>query len=211
MYGDWKDTSKNVKPFFTASYNETEKTEVQAKSLDGKINVLFVGTLSPGKQPLLTVQVVKKLIDLKHNVHLDIYGEGQQRHIIEAYIHKNNLKNYVTLHGNKDKETLKKVYQDAHFLIFMSKSEGWPKAIAEAMFWKCLPISTKVSCVPQMLGFGKQGSLVEPNIEPIVKEFKVYLENNQLYQDKVEKAYLWSRAYTLDTFEAEIPKFLVSK
>ena len=90
----------------------------------------------------------------------------------------------------------------------MSKSEGWPKAIAEAMFWKCLPISTEVSCVPQMLGFGQRGSIIKPNQESIINEFKVYFNDKELYQDKVEKAYLWSRVYTLDTFEAEIPKLL---
>ena len=208
VYGNWKDSSKNIVPFFTASYKENEKMDVSIKTLDERINILFVGTLSYGKQPLLTVKGINELIKLGYNVHLDIYGEGQQRSIIEEYISENNLSNYVTLHGNKDKETLKRAYQKAHFLVFMSKSEGWPKAIAEAMFWKCLPISTKVSCVPQMLDFGNRGSIIEPKLEIIINEFKVYFNNKELYQDKVEKAYLWSRVYTLDKFEAEIPKLL---
>jgi len=208
VYGNWKDSSKNIVPFFTASYKENEKMDVSIKTLDERINILFVGTLSYGKQPLLTVKGINELIKLGYNVHLDIYGEGQQRSIIEEYISENNLSNYVTLHGNKDKETLKRAYQKAHFLVFMSKSEGWPKAIAEAMFWKCLPISTKVSCVPQMLDFGNRGSIIEPKLEIIINEFKVYFNDKELYQDKVEKAYLWSRTYTLDKFEAEIPKLL---
>ncbi|TJY32909.1 glycosyltransferase family 4 protein [Pontimicrobium aquaticum] len=210
VYGRWNGTSKNIVPFFTASYLESEKMEVPIKYLDGKINVLFVGTLSIGKQPLLTVQAVKKLLDLEYKVHLDIYGEGQQRQSIEDYISENNLSSHITLHGNKDKATLKKAYLNAHFLIFMSRSEGWPKAIAEAMFWKCLPISTKVSCVPEMLDYGNRGSIVSPNIESIIKEFECYFNNREVYTDKVEKAYLWSRRYTLDKFEAEIPKLLKS-
>lgn len=208
VYGNWKDSSKNIVPFFTASYTENEKMDVSTKTLDGRINILFVGTLSFGKQPLLTVKGVNELMKLGYNVHLDIYGEGQQRSIIEDYISKNNLLKHVTLHGNKDKSTLKNAYQKAHFLVFMSKSEGWPKAIAEAMFWKCLPISTEVSCVPQMLGFGQRGSIIKPKLETIINEFKVYFNDKELYQDKVEKAYLWSRVYTLDKFEAEIPKLL---
>ena len=208
VYGHWNDTSKNVVPFFTATYYENEKIDVPTKDLEGIINILFVGTLSSGKKPLMTVKTVKELVDFGNNVHLDIYGEGQQLKSIEAFISENNLSNYVSLHGNKDKETLKKAYQDAHFLIFMSKSEGWPKAIAEAMFWKCLPISTQVSCVPEMLGCGKRGSIIQPKIEPIITEFNFYMNNKEAYKDKVEKAYLWSRTYTLDKFEAEIPKLL---
>ena len=208
VYGDWKDKSKNIVPFFTASYFENEKIEVLSKALDDTIKILFVGTLSPGKQPLLTVKMVKELTDSGFNIHLDIYGEGQQRSIIEDYIYKNNISKHVTLHGNKDKSTLKKAYQKAHFLVFISKSEGWPKAIAEAMFWKCLPISTKVSCVPEMLNHGERGSIVDPKIEAIIDEFSFYLNNKGVYTEKVEKAYLWSRTYTLDRFEAEITKLL---
>lgn len=210
VYGNWKDSSKNIVPFFTASYHEDEKIDVPTKDLEGIINILFVGTLSLGKQPILTVQAIKELIDLGKNVQLDIYGEGQQRKIIEDYIFENNLSNYVILHGNKDKLTLKKAYKEGHFLVFMSKSEGWPKAIAEAMFWKCLPISTKVSCVPEMLDYGKRGSIIQPKIESIITEYNFYVNNEEVYKDKVEKAYLWSRTYTLDKFEAEIPKLLMT-
>ena len=59
---------------------------------------------------------------------------------------------------------MKKAFIEAHFLIFISKSEGWPKVVAEAMFWKCLPISTDVSCVAYMLDYGKRGTIVSPNV-----------------------------------------------
>ena len=45
-------------------------------------------------------------------------------------------------------------------MILPSKSEGWPKAIAEGMFFGCIPIATPVSCVPWMLADGSRGILV---------------------------------------------------
>ena len=117
VYGNWNGTSKNIVPFFTASYHENEKMDVSTKTLEGKINILFVGTLSYGKQPLLTVKAINGLIKLGYNVHLDMYGEGEQRGKIEVFISENNISDYVTLHGNKDKETLKKAYQKAHFNV----------------------------------------------------------------------------------------------
>ena len=59
------------------------------------------------------------------------------------------------LEGFSEKELLKKNYLKSHFLILPSKSEGWPKAVAEAMFFGCIPVATTVSCVPWMLGKGK--------------------------------------------------------
>ena len=49
-------------------------------------------------------------------------------------------------------------------------SEGWPKVIAEGMFWGCLPIATRVSCVPNMLNNGKRGIILELTLQEDVKK-----------------------------------------
>jgi glycosyltransferase involved in cell wall biosynthesis len=83
-------------------------------------------------------------------------------------------------------------------------SEGWPKAVSEAMFWGCLPIATKVSCVPNMLDNGDRGILLELTLQENVKKIQSLINNNDLYQSKAKKAISWSRKYTLDVFENEI-------
>src|SRR6478672_1188215 len=46
VYGEWENSSKNIKPFFTASYFEKDKIAISPKALNRKISFLFVGTLS---------------------------------------------------------------------------------------------------------------------------------------------------------------------
>lgn len=208
VYGDWKETSKNIIPFFTASYSENEKEPIEDKKLNTQINFLFVGTLSIGKQPLVSIKVVHELLKKGYKVQLNIYGEGSERNCIEQYIEKYNLQEIVFLHGNQPKECVKEAYKKSNFLVFISKSEGWPKVVAEAMFWKCLPISTAVSCVPDMLAHGDRGSLVNANIEAIVIEIETYFTNPELYKKKVQAAFDWSRKYTLDKFENQIELLL---
>ena len=209
VYGDWNEKSKNIKPFFTASYSENEKEIVENKHFDSCINFVFVGTLSAGKQPLISVKVVHELFKKGIDVKIDMYGEGSEREHLENYILENQLQNIVILHGNKTKEIIKEAYKRSHFLVFISKSEGWPKVVAEAMFWKCLPISTAVSCVPIMLDHGNRGSLVLPNVMTITNEIEYYLNNNKVYTEKVLAAFNWSRTYTLEKFETEIKKLLI--
>jgi len=209
VYGDWQEKSKNIKPFFTASYSEKEKEIVADKYFESCINFVFVGTLSPGKQPLISVKVVHELFKKGIDVKLNMYGEGIEREILENYILEHQLQHVVVLHGNKSKDIIKEAYKLAHFLVFISKSEGWPKVVAEAMFWKCLPISTAVSCVPTMLDQGKRGSLVLPDVMTITNEIEYYLNNDKVYAEKVLSAFNWSRTYTLDKFENEIKKLLI--
>ena len=209
VYGEWEGQSKNIVPFFTASYKEKEKEEVVTKNFSKEVRLIFVGTLSPGKQPLISVQVAEKLVKQGINVHLDIFGQGVEYKELKTYIELNNLDKHIILHGNQPKEVVKEAFKKAHFLVFISKSEGWPKVVAESMFWKCLPISTKVSCVPSMLDYGNRGSLVVPDVDIIVKEVIGYIQKYEKYEGAINKAYEWSRRYTLDKFEDKIKAFLI--
>lgn len=210
VYGQWENSSKNIKPFFTASYFEKDKTEVALKELSGRISFIFVGTLSNGKQPLYAIKLVEELYKKGNNVELSLYGEGSERKMLEDYISENHLQNNVFLKGNQGQQIVKKAYIESHFVILPSLSEGWPKVVAEGMFWGCLPIASKVSCVPNMLENGERGVLLELNLNEDAQKIQSILNEAALYQDKVAKAINWSRNYTMDVFEWEIKQLLKS-
>lgn len=208
VYGQWSHNGAHVKSFFTASYLEKEMLPVAVKPLALTIRLLFVGGLHPGKRPLLSAEVLKMLRKRRIEAVLDFYGEGSERAVIEAFIEKNQMKRYITLHGNTDADTLKKVYQNSHFLVFASISEGWPKVVAEAMFWGCLPITTVVSCVPEMVGYGSRGDILPPDPEATAAVIADYIEMPENYQRKALAAMAWSRQYTLERFENAIKTLL---
>ncbi len=82
---------------------------------------------------------------------LDIYGDGVLEDSLRSYIQKKELQNLVKLKGRKSLEELKQAYKKAHFVVLLSNSEGWPKALAEGMWYGCIPVATPVSCVPWMV------------------------------------------------------------
>jgi len=208
VYGKWPLQSKNIKSFFTASYSKEKYTVITPRVFEKKIQFLFVGTLSAGKRPMLAVKVIEELIKKGHEVKLDLYGDGVLRGKLKNYILQNKLESHVFLHGNRNAKTIEEAYKKAHFLILPSKSEGWPKVIAEAMFWKCVPIATSISCVPWMLDYGKRGCLIQPNLQQAVTEIELYWETPSNHREQAEAAAIWSRKYTLNLFETEIKKLL---
>ncbi len=210
VYGEWENSSKNIKPFFTASYFEKDKAVISSRNLEGTISFVFVGTLSNGKQPLFSVQLVEMLARKGHKITLTLYGEGSERAMLEEYISKNKLEDIVFLKGNQNQETIKKAYLENHFIMLPSLSEGWPKVVAEGMFWACLPVASKVSCVPNMLGNGDRGLLLDLQLNDDVAKIESILQSNELYKDKAEKAMQWSRQFTMDAFENEINLLLQS-
>ena len=208
VYGEWANSSKNILPFFTATYSEKEKTPVTQKKLQPVINFIFVGTLTIGKNPLYAIQLIKRLRHKGYPVRLQMYGEGNQRKLLEDYLLEQQLETIVNLNGNQSKEVLVKAYQDCHFVVLPSESEGWPKAIAEGMFYGCVPIATQVSCVPFMLDYGNRGLLLNIDLNKDCLQIEKIIKNQPLYADMQNQAATWSQKYTLEVFESEIIKIL---
>lgn len=208
VYGEWQNSSINIKPFFTATYSEKDKVSYLKKELSEKIQFMFVGTLSDGKQPLYALQLVKSLKEKGHNVFLDFYGDGALRNGIQKNIEKNNLQHFVKLNGNQNQETVKRKYLDSHFLLLPSKSEGWPKVVAEAMFLGCLPVVSNVSCVSTMIGENQRGCFITFHLQNDTDAIENIILNPELYNAKAEKALNWSQKFTLEYFEEEIRKML---
>lgn len=211
VYGDWENQTKNIKPFFTATYSESEilnaNFRIQNKDQES-IKFLFVGTLSKGKQPLYAIQIVEELFKKGKNVTLDLFGDGAMKSEIETYIRNNDLESIIQLKGNQSKDAILKAYQNSHFLILPSKSEGWPKVVAEAMFWGCVPIASPVSCISYMMGNGSRGILLHEKIQEDINQIDMVINNQDFYHKIASEGQSWSQQFTTDRFEAEISKLL---
>lgn len=208
VYGSWPGATVNIKPFFTASYSVKEIVPTEPRSFNGGIKLIFIGGLNSGKRPLVSIQTAELLHGRGHNVELNLLGEGNDRTMLEEYIEQHGLMKFVHLLGNINGEEVKRYINESHFLVFASKSEGWPKAVAESMFWGCVPLATRVSCLAEMLGDGERGTLVRPVAGEIADIIEQYINNPVDYQTKAQAGMDWSRQYTLERFEEEISKMI---
>jgi len=208
VYGEWEGQSKNIKSFFTASYTESDKLPVVARKLVSCISVVFVGTLSPGKRPLYAVQLIEALSKNGIDITLSIYGHGKELASLQQYIAENSLGQIILLKGNQPQEVIRHAYIASHFVILPSRSEGWPKAIAEGMFWGCVPIASRVSCLANMLDNGNRGLLLNMDFEQDTNLIRNAINDPRRYEEIAAKGIEWSRKYTLDLFENEIKALL---
>jgi glycosyltransferase involved in cell wall biosynthesis len=234
VYGNWPNQTKNIQPFFTASYHRNQIEPVANRNWNGPCKAVFVGTMRANKRPLEVFELIKELRANGLAISLDYYGDGPLKKDIENKVKQAGLEDHVRLHGNVDNTSLIQAYKMAHFSFLLSKSEGWPKAVAEAMFWGCIPVASKVSCVPWMLGIetsnfqlptsnadketyplglGKgfddtqRGILIIDILQAgtVVKE---YLKQPDQLEHMSKAAAAWSQQYTLDDFEREIALLL---
>ena len=209
VYGDWPDQSPNIKPFFTATYSAFEARQPKIKkNWCAPWRMVFAGTLSEGKNPFYAVNLVQRLRSIGLEVCLDIFGEGIQREKISTFITEHELCAHIILHGNKPPQTLKQAYKEAHFLVLPSQSEGWPKVVAEGMFWGAIPLTRAISCVPWMIGNGKRGLLLQDDLDKAVQHLSEWFERSIDLERMSQNGMEWSRGYTTDRFAEAIKKLM---
>ncbi|MEO1033861.1 MAG: glycosyltransferase family 4 protein [Bacteroidota bacterium] len=209
VYGEWPNQTKSVVPFFSATYKVSERVPYQRKDYKKKLKFVFIGAMVVGKRPFLTIDIIKRLLENGFNCELHMFGDGLLINEVKDYIEANHLQDAVVMHGNQNKEVIKQNLKDAHFTILPSKSEGWPKAIAEGMFFGAIPISTKISCLPWILDWGKRGILIDADLDAATETIVEELKKGDTHLASLSKSALeWSQEYTVDRLEKEIDKVL---
>ncbi|MDC1226820.1 glycosyltransferase [Algibacter sp.] len=208
VYGDWEKQSKNIKSFFTATYHNSEIEQFVKRDYSGILNFVFTGSLVQGKRPFFAIQIMEAMHKQGMEVRLDLFGEGILKGELLDYIQANQLDSIVKIHGNQSKEVIKSALKKAHFSILPSKSEGWPKAIAEGMFFGVIPIATEISCIPFMLDYGNRGILIKADLNHDLRIIMNVFEDISELETMSKNAMMWSQLYTLDRFESDIVKIL---
>lgn len=208
VFGEWPNQSRNIIAFNSASFSENEKVAFVKRDYQKPFRFVCIGSLVEGKQPLLSLKIVEGLNKKGIEAHIDFYGEGVLRTDLEQYIVENQLEAVAKLHGNQTRATIIDALKQSDFSILPSKSEGWPKAISEAMFFRCIPIATKVSCLEWMLDYGKRGILIDNDLESAIDTISKTISSEAMLHELSLAAFEWSQQFTIERIQKDIAQVL---
>lgn len=111
----------------------------------------------------------------------------------------------ITWYGEvRDRKKLNEIYQKNHIILLTSSSEGFPKVVAEAMAYGCIPIVTKVGGMADHVLHEKTGLLTDPtNCIKNSMDWIIKLINNPELRLKLsEEAYTSAcETFSFSTFE----------
>ena len=139
------------------------------KTNEDPVRFLFVGRLSPKKDPITLVRsialAVQMLADRK--ISLTLIGDGPLLDQIRREIETLKLSGHIRLMGRLPHEKVLSEYQNAHIYVQHSitaadgDQEGLPVSITEALASGLPVISTKHSGIPEVVSHGENGYLVD--------------------------------------------------
>ncbi len=152
---------------------------------EGELLLMTSGTISIEKGHHLAVEALNALLKKNVNVKLMIVGDGEYLGPLSGLIDKFGLKERVILTGFVPNESIGSYYNAADiYLIPTLRAEGLPFALIEAMSTGLPIIASKMGGVPDIVGHGEEGLLINPdNISDMVSKVLTLLRNEDLRKE----------------------------
>ena len=165
--------------------------------------LIFVGRLSKQKNLFNLIKAVAQT-----NYTLDIYGDGELRNELLAYISELKITNQIFLRGRVANKRLPDLINQCKIYILPSFYEGMPKTLLEAMSCGAACIGTKVKGILELIENGKNGVLVEIDAESILSGIKMLMcdgnQRNSLGQKAREKVSQFFSLVSVADIEKEV-------
>lgn len=157
--GFWPNQSSHLKSFENPciTAEQLKVSNELIKGFKGPFKLVFAGRLESAKGIDLLIAALSKLPKEKIREWVFL-GDGPMKDELENELKKSGVKSRFS--GFVSQEQVHAELKEAHFLILPSKSEGFPKVIAESWNYGCIPISSAVGSIPHYLEDGRNGFLI---------------------------------------------------
>jgi glycosyltransferase involved in cell wall biosynthesis len=163
VYGSWPDQPPWIVPFFTSVLDREQvdraRRAASARTRTDRPRVLFVGRLSRAKNVDAILDALGRLRSEGLSLACTVVGDGPERAALEAQAARLGLD--AVFAGAVDFDRVLGFYETHDVLILASETEGWPKAIVEAMAFGLVCVGSERGLIPQILGEGR-GFVVPP-------------------------------------------------
>ncbi len=168
------------------------------KEFDGLLTLCFVGRLDKEKGLDEIIEAVSMHPQKDRIQAIHIVGDGPHKHNLEEKIKDVQLP--IVLHGALPRNAVFDIYRRSHFLLLPSRSEGFPKVVAEAANFGCIPIVSDVSSISQYVN-DNNGYLWDTNESSFADFFcNIDLNNTKDFKNRSAEAHKMAANFTYTVY-----------
>jgi glycosyltransferase involved in cell wall biosynthesis len=114
-------------------FEKTLKKRKELKNIFKNKHLTFIGYLVPRKGVKQILKIISLLKQQKKDFILEIIGDGSDREKLEEYTKKNNISEFVSFLGFKQKEELPEYLARSDCFLFQTNFDIWGLVLNEAM------------------------------------------------------------------------------
>ena len=152
-------------------------------------------------------QILKDFPD----VSLDVVGDGTSLKEFKALAESLQLSERVKFHGKVNHQAVLKLLQQAELFCYpTTSSEGFPKAVLEALACRLPVITTRVSVLPQLIGTGCGVLIPQATPDALAAAVRDCLSDRLRYDAMSKQACETAQEYSLESWRDNIGELLTA-
>jgi len=206
--GKWADQPPHCYSFENPCVTDIERDKAAntalRKNFDGPLELCFVGGLTISKGIMYFLEAVA-LMPEEAISQVWIVGDGILSEAAIALIKRSHLGDRIQLLGFQPRTVVESIYARSHCLILPSATEGFPKVLAEAAAYGCIPIASDVSAIGQYIHSGVNGYLLkQQSTAAIVQTVGKMLQNRSELKRMSVSAVAMANSFTYSRYVMRI-------
>lgn len=156
---------------FSTTLTQADVDELPTRPLDRPVQprLVTVGRQEPYKGTSIIIEGLPSILADHPDTHLDVVGGGSGLAGFEALAAELGVDDHVTFHGQVGRHRVLDLLADADLFVFPTRSEGFPKAVAEALAVGLPVVTSPVSVLPHLVG-DERGVMLDRNEPDCVAE-----------------------------------------
>jgi glycosyltransferase involved in cell wall biosynthesis len=159
----------------------------------------------------IVIRTLPLLIDEFPGVSLDVVGDGSLMRKLQLLSETLSLSDRVKFHGKVDHHRVLELLQQADLFCYpTTASEGFPKAVLEALACGLPVVTTRVSVLEQLMKNGCGLLIEEAQPKALAEGIRRCLASREQYRAMSERAIETASQYSLESWRDSIADSLVS-
>lgn len=203
--------NKNIKWIFSTSLRSEQMQRNICRTLpdDGGLRIVIACRLEPRKGVDVVIQSMQLILKDFPKARLDVVGDGSQLARLRELSSSLGLNNVVRFHGKVEQKAVLDVLKLSHVFCFpTSASEGFPKAVLEALATGLPVVTTRVSVLPELIGRGGGVLIDEPDAMHLSAAVRDICSDRSRYSGMSAKAIETALEYSLEGWQERIGEIL---
>jgi glycosyltransferase involved in cell wall biosynthesis len=214
VYGRWPGQPSHVVPFFSAALSEEQmgraEKAIERRRPSELRNILFVGRLSRAKNADILLQALSQLRAESIPFRATFAGEGPESSNLRKQTIDLGLSECVEFAGGVSSDRIIELLEHSGILVLASETEGWPKAIVEAMAFGLITIGSDIGLIPEIASEGR-GLVVSPrDANLLTTALRQVLTAPEKYSGMRLRAAEWASHYSLESLRDSL-RLLLAK
>jgi glycosyltransferase involved in cell wall biosynthesis len=215
VYGKQPGEPLHVVDFFSSMFTTEQLSRARARCLARRLQppltAVYVGRLTTSKNVDVLVRAIAALKAEGLCLRGLVVGDGPQRDSLRQLAARLGVADQVDFTGAVPPERMPELLERCDIFVLVSETEGWPKAVAEAMAFGLICIASDRGLIPSFLSDGRGLTVPPRDLRALTGAVRAIGSAPAEYQGMRERASEWAQKYSLENLRDALRDLLAER